>query len=233
MQFKTVAAALAAFPCLVFLASAAQAHGFAGPRFFPATIATDDPFVADELSLPTVTVNPRASDGSKEIDVGFDVAKRITRNLGFTLDDQWKHISVPGAPGMKGWDALSTGLQYQLFIDGAHELIGLVDLDVPALVATTYGRILLVKLALIAVMLVLAAVNRQVHRPRLAQAVAGADEATAQAAIVRLALNTRIEAVLGLAVLGCVGLLGVQIPAAHAPGHDAPVPSPSNAHITH
>src|SRR5262249_47204397 len=33
-------------------ASGAFAHGFAGKRFFPATLATDDPFVADELSLP-------------------------------------------------------------------------------------------------------------------------------------------------------------------------------------
>jgi hypothetical protein len=31
------------------------AHGLAGKRFFPATIAIDDPFVADELSLPTVS----------------------------------------------------------------------------------------------------------------------------------------------------------------------------------
>jgi hypothetical protein len=34
--------------------SAALAHGFAGERFFPATILTDDPFVADEMSLPEV-----------------------------------------------------------------------------------------------------------------------------------------------------------------------------------
>ena len=32
----------------------AEAHGFAGKRFFPATLATEDPFVADELSLPTI-----------------------------------------------------------------------------------------------------------------------------------------------------------------------------------
>src|SRR5437764_1234453 len=30
-------------------------HGIVGSRFFPATIATDDPFVADELALPTVS----------------------------------------------------------------------------------------------------------------------------------------------------------------------------------
>jgi hypothetical protein len=107
-----------------------EAHGFAGDRFFPATIATDDPFVADEMSLPTVTLNPRASDGSKETDIGVDLAKRITRNLGVTLSDQWKYIRVPGSPAMKGWDALSTGVQYQLFVNAPHELIGLVGLDV-------------------------------------------------------------------------------------------------------
>jgi hypothetical protein len=122
----TVVAALATASSL----QEAAAHGFAGDRFFPATIATDDPFVADEMSLPTVTLNPRASDGSKEIDVGFDLAKRITRNLGFTLSDQWKHIDVPGAPAMKGLDALTTGAQYQLFVNGAHELIGLAGLEV-------------------------------------------------------------------------------------------------------
>ena len=35
-------------------ATEADSHGFAGARFFPATIATGDPFVADELALPTV-----------------------------------------------------------------------------------------------------------------------------------------------------------------------------------
>ncbi|MBO0696408.1 MAG: hypothetical protein J2P56_09965, partial [Verrucomicrobia bacterium] len=29
----------------------ASAHGFAGSRFFPATLSTDDPFVNDELSM--------------------------------------------------------------------------------------------------------------------------------------------------------------------------------------
>jgi hypothetical protein len=38
---------------LLALSAPAFAHGFAGNRFFPATLATDDPFVANELSLPT------------------------------------------------------------------------------------------------------------------------------------------------------------------------------------
>ena len=35
--------------------SNAFAHCFVGARFFPATLATDDPCVADEMSLPTVS----------------------------------------------------------------------------------------------------------------------------------------------------------------------------------
>ncbi len=129
LKIRAFCAALAAILTLS-LAQQAAAHGFAGDRFFPATIATDDPFVADEMSLPTVTVNPRASDGSKETDIGFDIAKRVTRSFGLTLDDQWKYIRVPGSPAMMGWDALSTGAQYQLFINAPHELIGLVGVDV-------------------------------------------------------------------------------------------------------
>ena len=35
--------------------SPAMAHCFAGSRFFPAMLTTDDPCVADELSLPTIS----------------------------------------------------------------------------------------------------------------------------------------------------------------------------------
>ena len=58
-------AAFAAAAILLSANSAALAHGFAGDRFFPATILTDDPFVADEMSLPTVTLDPMQSDGSR------------------------------------------------------------------------------------------------------------------------------------------------------------------------
>ena len=34
---------------------AVAAHGLVGKRFFPATLTTEDPFVADELSLPTIS----------------------------------------------------------------------------------------------------------------------------------------------------------------------------------
>ncbi len=70
----------------------AMAHGFAGDRFFPATILTDDPFVADEASLPTISLNPTQSDGSRELDIGSDLSMLITPNWDFTLGSQWEHI---------------------------------------------------------------------------------------------------------------------------------------------
>jgi len=78
---------LAASTCLV-ATDPALAHGFAGKRFFPATIQTDDPFVADEGSLPTITWNPTAADGSHETDYGIDLAKRITPDFGVTFSEQ-------------------------------------------------------------------------------------------------------------------------------------------------
>ena len=40
----------------------ADAHGLIGKCFLPATLAIDDPFVADELSLPTIShIKQRAS----------------------------------------------------------------------------------------------------------------------------------------------------------------------------
>jgi hypothetical protein len=122
---------LAAATAAALLPSAeAMAHGFAGDRFFPATILTDDPFVADEASLPTVTLNPTQSDGSRELDVGSDLSMLITPNWDFTLSDQWERLKSPGLPAPTGFGALTTGTQYQLFINGPHEAMALADLDV-------------------------------------------------------------------------------------------------------
>ena len=109
---------------------AALAHGFAGQRFFPATILTDDPFVADEMSLPTVTRNPTGPDGSQEIDLDVDLSKRITPDLGVTLGEGWAYLQPKGAGAATGLTGLDTGLQYQLFVNAPHEAIGLVGLNV-------------------------------------------------------------------------------------------------------
>jgi hypothetical protein len=127
LQWRAAAVAVAILLCTD---SAALAHGFAGQRFFPATILTDDPFVADEMSLPTFTRPPPAADGSREYDLDFDLSKRLTPDIAITLGRGWTSLHSPGMPTVSGFGSLSTGAQYQLFVDAPHEAIGLVGLNV-------------------------------------------------------------------------------------------------------
>src|SRR5258707_6607861 len=104
----------------------ALAHGFAGQRFFPATIATDDPFVSDELSLPTVsTIRNPGPGGGQEIDTSIDLAKRITPSFGIGIGETWQHFS--NAP--PGFSHLAVNGTYQLLVDAPHEALLAVGID--------------------------------------------------------------------------------------------------------
>ena len=94
--------------------------------------------------------------------------------------------------------------------------------DVDALIATTYGRLLLVKLAVFAEMIALAAVNRMFLTPSL---VAGNSEA-----LRLLRRNAIVETAMGIVVVSIVAVLGITIPAAHESPDRAPMPS-SERHI--
>jgi putative copper resistance protein D len=83
---------------------------------------------------------------------------------------------------------------------------------VPALVGTAYGRLLLLKLALLVPALGLAAVNRVGVLPRL-----GNDAGTARVELARLRRNVLLEAALGLGMLLVVAALGLTPPARHVP----------------
>jgi hypothetical protein len=115
------------------LSGNAFAHGFAGKRFFPATLATDDPFVADELSLPTIQWQrlPASGEGpgGSETDFTIDIAKRITENFGIEIGTTYKSIRPDDAGTQNGFDNLAIGLKYKLFQDDVHEAIASVGID--------------------------------------------------------------------------------------------------------
>ena len=75
-----------------------------GARFFPATLATDDPCVADEMSLPTVAWS-RTGDvpPAKELDISGEISKRITEDFGVSIGSGWTHIRQPGGPDHRGF----------------------------------------------------------------------------------------------------------------------------------
>ncbi len=112
---------------LSFQAPIALGHGFSGQRFFPATLVTDDPFVADELSLPTVSTSNNATSGdspvTQETDVSVDVAKRITRDLGVEIGRGWRYLKPQGAPHTDGPTNIEGSIRYLLMNDPDHEFL--------------------------------------------------------------------------------------------------------------
>jgi hypothetical protein len=111
--------------------SNASAHCFVGARFFPATLAIDDPCVADEMSLPTVSWSKTGDmPPGIEWDVSVEISKRITEDFGVSIGETWTQIRVPGSPTMAGFADLETTFQYQLLKDNSHELAMLLGLIV-------------------------------------------------------------------------------------------------------
>ena len=114
--------ALASFIALAST-SDALAHCFVGARFFPATLATDDPCVADEMSLPTVSWSKTADmPPASEWDISVDLSKRITENFGVSIGQNWTQIRQPDGTLTSGFQNLETAFQYQVVKDRSQEL---------------------------------------------------------------------------------------------------------------
>ncbi len=123
-------AVCAALGAAVAVPRAALAHGFAGNRFFPATLATDDPFVADELSLPTVQAIRQPGDPpAKTVDVSTDLALRLTPNVGVEAGETYSLQKSPGSRLRTGFGNLEVGGKYQFLISAEHETILTLGVD--------------------------------------------------------------------------------------------------------
>lgn len=110
------------------LAADAAAHGFAGARFFPATIATDDPFAADELALPTFSTF-KEGDATRTTRYSADFAKRITPDFAIEFGGSHVRAAPPGGPASEGFDNLALGAKYRLGVDAAHEAVFALGID--------------------------------------------------------------------------------------------------------
>ena len=101
-------------------ASLAQAHGVAGARFFPATLTVDDPAVADELSLPTIS---HLEGEGAQTDISGEYSKRLTSTLGVSIGETWSHLTSDGQPAASGFQNLETTLKWQAVTSARHEAI--------------------------------------------------------------------------------------------------------------
>src|SRR4029077_13083235 len=117
--------------CEVSATGQAYGHGFAGARFFPATLSTDDPFVSDELSLPTVsTIRTPDDGGTRETDISMDISKRITPEFAIEIGDTFTVLNPHDGRAANGFGNLELGRKYQLLKNGEHEAIVSIGLGV-------------------------------------------------------------------------------------------------------
>jgi hypothetical protein len=110
-------------------ASNALAHCFVGSRFFPATLAVDDPCVADEMSLPTIS---RLTNGDKadELDISGEYSKRITDTFGISIGSTWTRLRPQESPAVSGFQNLGTSFKFQFLTDPTREFVMSASLDV-------------------------------------------------------------------------------------------------------
>ena len=131
MKFLSLFFWLICAACEFSGASRAYGHGFAGARFFPATLSTDDPFVADELSLPTVsTIRTPEDGGTRETDISVDISKRITPNFAIEIGETFNALNPNERRALNGFSNLELSGKYQLVKNRVHEAIVSIGLGV-------------------------------------------------------------------------------------------------------
>ena len=112
----------------------AAAHEIVGNRFFPATVAIDDPGVNDELALPTVSLG-KTGDGPtfKQLDVSAEYSKRITEDFAVSFAPTWSRLYPPGGPNMaggRGFQNIETTFKYRLYKNPEHEFVLSTGLEI-------------------------------------------------------------------------------------------------------
>jgi hypothetical protein len=112
---------------LTLVTPPAGAHGLAGKRFFPSTLGIDDPFVSDELTLPSILHIKRPASGdepaTRETSISGELSKRITRFFGISLESELTHLDPDNAPTLTGFGNLEIGLKWQAFTSAEHEAL--------------------------------------------------------------------------------------------------------------
>src|SRR5436309_8249114 len=116
-RFLIVAAMLAA-PRL------ADAHGIAGNRFFPGTLAFDDPAVADESILPLFSSSKQPDEGGDVVDKRFtwSIFRLLTPTLGVGVDSGWVHRDW-GSSRSSGFDTTNLTVKGEIYRNELHETL--------------------------------------------------------------------------------------------------------------
>ena len=110
----------------------ACAHGFAGKRFFPATLTFDDPFAADEFDLLYNHTNDQAGDTqSVNVDsVGVEYAKTITPTIALSVATQYDRLKFADGTSANGFNNIEIGGKFLGHVDEQSESVWSYGLNV-------------------------------------------------------------------------------------------------------
>jgi hypothetical protein len=127
MRHQRFVLGLTTLAALLAMAATAHAHGLIGKRFLPATLAIDDPFVADELSLPTILHIKRPGEdeqpAARQTDISGEFTKRLSPDLGVGLGGTLRLLDPDHGKSISGFDNLEVSLKYVFFKSPGHETL--------------------------------------------------------------------------------------------------------------
>jgi len=134
MSVSNLRAALCAACFACVCGGQPSAHEIVGNRMFPATLAIDDPGVADELSLPTVSFFKTGDDPSvRQRDISGEYSKLITEDFAVSFSPTYSKIYAPGRPNMtgaSGFQNFETTFKYRAYKNAEHEFVLSVGLNI-------------------------------------------------------------------------------------------------------
>jgi len=134
MPDKRVYSLLTVVVVLVQPLQPSYAHGFAGKRFFPATLSIDDPYVADEGDFMVDHIKGPDEDGIQTgtTAYSFEYSKRLTSRFGLSVGGAYLHLNPDGAASANGFDNFEFGAKYLLHVDPESETLMSAGVDLDA-----------------------------------------------------------------------------------------------------
>ncbi|HED13093.1 MAG TPA: hypothetical protein ENI62_05470 [Gammaproteobacteria bacterium] len=94
------------------------AHGVIGNRFLPSTLAIEDPFANDELSIIGGYIKESGQDGEPSARIASldaEYAKTITPNVALSIGNEYIHTDPDGGETRRGFGNLELDIKYQFY----------------------------------------------------------------------------------------------------------------------
>ena len=118
---------------LCLLPVASWSHGVVGKRFFPSTLAIEDPFANDELSLVGSHIRePGEGDkpSTRATSLEAEYARTLTPNVALSIGNEYLYADPDTGKTRRGFGNLELGVKYQFYTHAATETVASASLGI-------------------------------------------------------------------------------------------------------